>query len=82
MLFMGIFHQRDENLLHLLIARVLFSRLFLSKVQGILGLFFVAYQQEKIAKYGAKHTQGCWNRILLPSMCEMPSCKQIQRNKF
>ena len=50
MLFMGIFHQRDENLLHLLIARVLFFRLFLSKVQGILGLFFVAYQQENIIK--------------------------------
>ena len=33
-------------------------------------------------KYGAKHTQGCWIRILLPSMSEMLACKQLQRNKF
>ena len=47
MFFMGIFQQ---NWLHLLIARVLFVRLSLSKVQVILELFFVTYQQVKIVK--------------------------------
>ena len=32
---MKTFHQRHENLLHLLIAQVLFVRLFWSKVQDI-----------------------------------------------
>ena len=45
MFFMGIFHQRHKNWLHMLIAQVLFIRLSLSKVQGILETFFVTYQQ-------------------------------------
>ena len=48
--FMGIIHQRHEHWLHLLIARVLFDRLSLSNDHGILELFFVTYQQEKIVK--------------------------------
>ena len=47
---MGIFHQRHKNLLHLLIAPVHFVRLSLSNVQGILELFLVMYEQEKIEK--------------------------------
>ena len=50
MFFMRIFHQRQENRLHLLIARVLFVRLSWSKVQGIPETFFVTYHQETIVK--------------------------------
>ena len=50
MFFMESFHQNQENWLYLLIAWVLFVRLSISKVQGILELFFVTYQQEKIVK--------------------------------
>ena len=50
MFFMRIFHQRHENRLHLLIARVLFVRLSWSKIQGIPETFFVTYHQETIVK--------------------------------
>ena len=33
-------------------------------------------------KYGAKHTQCSSIRILLPSMSEMPECKQLRRVFF
>ena len=50
MFFIRIFHQRHENRLHLLFARVLFVQLSWSKVQGIPETFFVTYHQETIVK--------------------------------
>ena len=50
MFFMGIVHQRHNNWLHLLIARVLFVRLSCSKVHDIPESFFVTYHQETIVK--------------------------------
>ena len=47
---MRIFHQRHENRLHVLIARVLFVRLSWWKVQGIPETFFVTYHQETPVK--------------------------------
>ena len=47
---MRVFHQRHENWLHLLIARVLFVRLSWLKVQDIPETFFVTYHQETIVK--------------------------------
>ena len=54
MFFVRIFHQRHENWLHLLIARVLFVRLSWSKVQDIPehSLLRTLYHQETIVKSG------------------------------
>ena len=84
MFFMRIFHQRHENWLHLLIARVLFVRLSWSKVQDIPETFFVDNSEIKPAftKYGAKHTQGSSTGILSPSMSELPGYKQHRRGFF
>ena len=57
---MRIFHQRHENRLHLLIARVLFVRLSWLKVQGIPETFFVTYHQGTIVKL----TQLLQNMVL------------------
>ena len=82
---MRIFHQRHENRLDLLIARVLFVRLSWLKVQGILylkhSLLRIIRSEIKPAftKYGAKHTQGSSTGILSPSMSELPGYKQHRR---
>ena len=90
MFFMRIFHQRHENRLHLLIARVLFVRLSWSKVQGIHTLNILCYVSSgdnseikpAFTKYGAKHTQGSSTGILSPSMSELPGYKQHRRGVF
>ena len=87
MFFMRIFHQRHENRLHLLIARVLFVRLSWSKVQGIPETFFVTYHQETIVKSSQllqnmvlnTHTQGSATGTLSPSMSELPGYQQHRR---
>ena len=86
--FMRILHQRHENWLHLLIARVLFVRLSWSKVQDIPETFFVTYHQETIVKSSqllqnmVLHTQGSATGILSPSMNELPGYKQHRRGFF
>ena len=84
MFFIRIFHQRHENWLHLLYARVLFVRLSWSKVQDILETIFVTNSGIKpaFAKYGAKHTHGSSTRILSASMGELAGYKQLRRGFF
>ena len=85
---MRIFHQRHENRLHLLIARVLSIQLSWSKVQGIPETFFVTYHQETIVKSSqllqnmVLNTQGSSTGILSPSMSELPGYKQHRRGFF
>ena len=47
---MRIFHQRHENWLHLLIARVFLVQLSWSKFQDIPETFYVSYHQETIVE--------------------------------
>ena len=70
MFFMRIFHQRHENRLHLVIARVLFVRVSWSKVQDIPETFFVTYHHRPLAGYGLPPPRGNFvDYIFLEAQC-------------
>ena len=76
-----IFHQRHENWLHMLIARIFLHRLSLSKFLDILETFSVTYQQETIVKSSQLLQNMGLNthRIHLPSVSVCPGCNQLRR---
>ena len=85
MFFMRIFHQRHENWLHLLFARVFLSDCPGRKFRIYLTILCYVSSGDNseikpaFTKCGAKHTQGSSTRILSPSVSELHGYKQLRR---